>query len=155
MESGIESSLHSNYHHQIVLSIFNLSIFYPLPYERTVWYFDRANTELVRRAIDQFDWLRAQSNVNMDENVYFFTKMLLNLIQIFIPYKTIICYDRDMPWINKKIKKLIVEKNFAFKSHCCSNKNMFLLEKCKDLSINCTYLLKNQRKSITLNSQAD
>ena len=36
MESGIHSSLHSNCHHQIVFTKFNLSIFYPLPYERTV-----------------------------------------------------------------------------------------------------------------------
>ena len=67
MESGIHSSLHSNCHHQIVFAKFNLSIFYPPPYERTVWYYERANTELIRRAIDQFDWLRALSNLNVDE----------------------------------------------------------------------------------------
>ena len=67
-ESGIHSSLlHSNCHHQIVFAKFNLSIFYPPPYERTVWYYERANTELIRRAIDQFDWLRALSNVNVNE----------------------------------------------------------------------------------------
>ena len=36
MESGIHSSLHSKCHHQIVFAKFNLSIFYPPPYERTV-----------------------------------------------------------------------------------------------------------------------
>ena len=55
MESGTHSSLHSNCHHKIVLAKFNLSIFYPPTYERTVWYYERANTELIRRAIDQFD----------------------------------------------------------------------------------------------------
>ena len=133
MESGIHSSLHSNCHHQIVFAKFNLSIFYPPPYERTVWYYERANTELMRRAIDQFDWLRALSNVNVDEKVYFFTKTLLNIIQNFIPHETIICDDRDPPWINKEIKKLMIEKNLAFKSYCCSNRNMFLLEKFKAL----------------------
>ena len=147
MESGIESSLHSNYHHQIVLFIFNLSIFYPLPYERTVWYYERVNNELMRRAIDQFDWLTAFSNVNVDEKVYFFTKMLPNIIQNFIPHDTIICDDRDPPWINKEIKKLMIEKNLAFKLYCCS-KNLKLY------SINFTYLSKNQKKSITLNCQA-
>ena len=73
MESGFHSSLHSNCHHQIVFAKFNLSIFYPPPYERTVWYYERANTE-------QFDWLRALSNVSVDEKVYFFTKTLLNII---------------------------------------------------------------------------
>ena len=37
------------------------------------------------------------------------------------------------PWINKEIKKLMVGNNLAFKSYCCSNKSMFLLEKFKAL----------------------
>ena len=133
MESGIHSSLHSNCHHQIVVAKFNLSIFYPLSYERTVWYYERANTELIRRAIDQFYWVRALSRVNVDEKVYFFTKMLLNIIQNFIPHKTILCDDRDPPWINKEIKKLMLEKNLAFKSYFYSNRSMFLFEKFKAL----------------------
>ena len=131
MESGIHSSLHSNCHHQIVFAKFNLSIFYPPPYERTVWYYERANTEHIRRAIDQFDWVRALSNVNVDEKVYFFTKTLLNIIQNFIPHETITWDDRDPPWINKEIKKLMLEKNLAFKSYCYSNKSMFFFEKFK------------------------
>ena len=87
MESGIHSSLHSNCHHQIVFAKFNLSIFYPPPYERTVWYCERANTELIRRAIDQFDWLRALSNINIDEKAYFFTKMLLSKSKVLFHVK--------------------------------------------------------------------
>ena len=113
MESGIHSSFHSNCHHQIVFAKFNLSIFYPPPYERTVWYYERAHTELIRRAIDRFDWVRALFNVNVDEKVYLFTKTLINIIEIFIPHETIICDDRDPPWINKEIKNLMLEKNFA------------------------------------------
>ena len=40
MESEIHLSLHSNCHHQIAFAKFNLSIFYPPPYERTVWYYE-------------------------------------------------------------------------------------------------------------------
>ena len=40
--------------------------------------------------------------------------------------------ERDPPWINKEIKKLMIEKKLAFKSYC-SNRNMFLLEKFKAL----------------------
>ena len=110
----------------------NLSLFYPLPYKRTVWYYEKANTELIRRAIDQFDWGRALSNV--DKKVYFFTnKTLPDIIQNFIPHKTIICDDSDSPWINNEIKKLMVEKNLTFKSYCISKKNMILVEKFKAL----------------------
>ena len=53
-------------------------------------------------------------------------------MQNFIPHKAIICDDRDPHWINKEIKKFMVENNLAFKSYCCSNKkNMFLFEKFK------------------------
>ena len=48
MESGIHSPLHSNCHHQIVFAKFNLSIFYHPPYERINWYYEKANTELIR-----------------------------------------------------------------------------------------------------------
>ena len=73
MESGIHSLLHSNCHHHIVFAKFNLSIFYPPPYERTAWYYERANTELIRRAIDQFDGLRALSDVNVDNSKFYST----------------------------------------------------------------------------------
>ena len=98
-------------------SKFNLSLFYPLPYKRTVWYYKKGITDLIRSAIDPFDWWRALSNV--DKKVYFFTnKKLLDIIQNFIPHKTIICDDRDPPWINNEIKKLMVENNLSFKSYC-------------------------------------
>ena len=146
MESGIHSLLYSNSHHQIVFAKFSLSIFYPPLYERTVWYYERANTELIRKAIDQSDWLRALSNVNVDENVYFFTKMLLNIIQNFIPHETIICGYRDPPWINEEIKKLMIEKNLALKSYCCFNRNIFLLEKFKALQYQLNISIKESNE---------
>ena len=85
-------------------------------------------------AVDQFDWVRALSNVIFDEKVCFFTKTHLNIIQKLFPHETILVSgDADPPWVNKEIKKLMVEKNLAFKLYCCSNKNMFLFEKCKAL----------------------
>ena len=97
MESGIHSSLHSNCHHQIVFAKFSLSIFHPPPYERIIWYYERANTDLIKEEFDKFDRLRALSNVNVDEKVYFFTKTLLNIIQNFIRHETIVCDDRGPP----------------------------------------------------------
>ena len=85
LDSGIHSSWHSNCHHKIVFAKFNLSIFYPPSYEGTIWYYKRANTQLIRRAINQFDWSRTLSNVNVDEEVQFFIKTLLNKIQNVIP----------------------------------------------------------------------
>ena len=87
-----------------------------------------------------------RSNVNGDEKMYFFTKTLLNIIQNFIPHETIICDDRDLPWTNKEIKKLVVEKNLAFKTYSCSNRNMFLLEKSKALQYQLQIPIEESKK---------
>ena len=39
VESGVQSSLHQNCHHQIVFGRFILKVVYLLPYEREVWHF--------------------------------------------------------------------------------------------------------------------
>ena len=47
----------------------------------------------------------------------------------------------------------MVEKNLAFKSHCCFNKNMFLLEKFKALQNQLNISIEKSRESITLSCQ--
>ena len=91
-----------------------MSILYPPPYERTVWFYEKTNPELIRRAINEFDWIRALSNVSIDKKVCYFTETLLNIIHNFIPHKRIVCDDRDPPWMNSEIKNLIIEKNLAY-----------------------------------------
>ena len=113
MESEAHSSLHPNCHHQVVFAKSNLSILYPLPYERTVWSYEKADPELIRRAFNEFDWTRSLSNVSVDEKVCYFTKTPLNITHDFIQHGRIICDGRDPPWINNEIKKLINEKNPA------------------------------------------
>ena len=44
---GIHPSLHSNCHHQIIYGKFNLKIFYPPPYERHLWDYKHANTDMI------------------------------------------------------------------------------------------------------------
>ena len=59
MESDVQPSLHPNRHHQLVFAKLDLSIYYPASYERTVWYYNRANSDLVRKTTDLFDWDKA------------------------------------------------------------------------------------------------
>ena len=54
MESGVHSSLHENCHHQITFAKFNLKIYYPPSYEREVWHYQKANSENIRKAINEF-----------------------------------------------------------------------------------------------------
>ena len=100
MQSGVHSSLHPNCYHRVVFTKFNLSILYPPTYERTVWFYKKANSELIRRSINEFYWISALSNVSVDEKVAYFTETLLNTIHNFTPHERIVCDDRDPPRIN-------------------------------------------------------
>ena len=48
MESGVHSSLLPNCHHQIVFAKINLKIYYPPPYKREIWHYEKANADLIR-----------------------------------------------------------------------------------------------------------
>ena len=119
---------------------------YPPPYERTVWFYKKTNPELIRRNI---------SNVSVDEKVCYFTKTLLNLIHNFIPHERIAYDDRDLPWKNNEIKKLINEKSSAYKSYCRFNRDVFLFEKFKFLQNQLNVSIENckQRYHSKLSSQ--
>ena len=69
MSSGIHSSLHQNRHHQI---IFSLKFHYSSPYEREVWHFKKANTDHIKRAINEFPWERSFANLDINDKIYLF-----------------------------------------------------------------------------------
>ena len=80
MESGVYSSLKPRCHHQVVFVKFILPILYPLPYHKTVWFYENGNPELMRRATNEFDWIGALSTVSTDKKACYFTETLLNII---------------------------------------------------------------------------
>ena len=116
MESGVHPSLHENCHDQIIYSKFNLKIYYPPPYEQEIWHYQDANIENIRKAIDQFPWVIRFTNIDVNEKVNLINKTIKHVIRNYILHETITYGDRDPPWINKDIKKLIHEKNQAYKS---------------------------------------
>ena len=68
------------------------------------------STNLIRRAIDMFDWDRAFVNTIVDEKMFNFNKTILNTLSNFILQETLTVDDK------KKIKNLIQEKNNVYKS---------------------------------------
>ena len=116
MHSGVHPSLHPNCYHQIVLAKFNLTVFYPPPYKRLVWHYQQANTDLIKRAIELFDWEKSLSNLDVNKQVSVFNETIMNIFENFIPHETITCNDKDPPWMNKQIKTLTAEKNALYKS---------------------------------------
>ena len=128
VESGVHPSLHPNCHHQIVFAKFNLQIYYPPPYPREIWHYKQANTELIRRAITDFNWDRAFLNINVNGNVYIFSNTILNIPTILIPHETIVCGNKDPPWFNRAIRSLIQEKKDRFNKYRKSKDNIQLLQ---------------------------
>ena len=56
----------------------------------------------------------------------------MNIVSNFIPHETVICNDRDPPWINSRIANLIIKKKKKnYKKYLCSRKNTKVFEKFK------------------------
>ena len=102
---------------------------YPPPYSREVWHFKEANTDLIRRALNDFNWERAFSNANVNEKLSIFNKSVLNVLSNFIPHETILCDDKDPPWFNSRIKSFLHGKNKIFKNYRKNKTNLQLLNK--------------------------
>ena len=113
--SGVHSCLHSNCHHQIIFSRFNLKFHYLPPYERVVWEYDKADKDLITKAIDAFDWDKKLSEKYVNDQVLLLNETLRNIMSNFIPNKLMIFDDRKSAWFDRKIKNLIKYKNQIFK----------------------------------------
>ena len=98
-----------------------MKIEYPPPYARDVWDYGKAQTDLINRAIDQFDWVNLFLDKNINEQVILFNRTILNIFHNFIPNKIILCDDRDPPWMNDRIKHLIKKKKAIFQKQNESN----------------------------------
>ena len=68
-------------------------IYYPPQYCRGAWHYHDANTELIRRAVDQFNWQKAFLNKNVNEKVN--NERVLNILRNFIPREIALCDDRS------------------------------------------------------------
>ena len=107
MDSGVHPSLHSNCHHQIIYAKFDLKVFYPLPYERAVWHFSRANSDYIKKP-SLFDLKSSLNNLDVNEQVSVFNETIMNIMSNFFPNELITCDDPDPPLMNRSIKNLIV-----------------------------------------------
>ena len=69
----------------------------------------------------------------------------MNIVSNFIPHETLICDDRDPPWINTRIKNLINDKKILYKKYLRSGKNTKVFEEFK--------LLQNKIVNLTNDSR--
>ena len=127
MESGTYPSLHPNCHHQIIYANFNLKVHYPPPYEREVWHYQDANTDLIKEAVNRVDWDTLLALNDVDSQVSKFSDVILNIMSNYIPHEKIVCDDKDPPWVNKRVKAFLKENRQIYNSYKVS-KNNFVLQ---------------------------
>ena len=106
---------------------------YPPSYSREVWHYTEANTDLIRRAISNFNGENAFYNTNVNKKVSIFNETILNVLSNDIAHETLICDDKDPPWFNSWIKSLLQDKNKVYKDFRRSNTNAQLLNKLNHL----------------------
>ena len=107
LQSGIHHSLHLNCYHQIIFAKFNLKVYFPPPYERTIFHYSQVNAD---QMIYLFDWENTFLNTDADAKVSIFPNTVLNILHNYVPHETKICDVRDPPWMTTKIKELIYQK---------------------------------------------
>ena len=113
VDFGTHISLLENCHHQIIYSKFDLKIFYPPLYERTVWHYQQVDTELLKRSLENFDWQNAVLNCTQMSKYLYWLKL--------IPNETVLANDRDPPWITSKLKSMIQKRNLFYKKYLKPN----------------------------------
>ena len=121
--SGVHPSLHPKCHHQIVFAKLNLKVDYPPLYERLIWDYKNADIPSINCAIDIFDWGNSFKSKNVHERVHFFNKIILNIFHKYILNKTILCNDKDPPWFDNEIRKILTMKNEMFKQYIANGKS--------------------------------
>ena len=121
-ESGVHPSFHPKCHHQIVFANLNLKEEYPPLYECLIWDYKYADIPSINRAIDIFDWGNSFEGKNVHEQIHIFNKTILNTFHNYIPNKTILCNDKDPPWFNNEIRKILTMKNKIFERYIAHGK---------------------------------
>ena len=140
LDSGTRPSLDSKCHHQIIYCKVNFKIPPPSPTERKIWHYNRANSNAIKRSMENFPWSQ-QLNLKTDPNwqVKTFHEIFLNIMASFIPNEIKKCVPRDPPWINKSLKTLLKKKNrlyHDYKKHGYKEEGKIRIEcfrtECKD-----------------------
>ena len=145
IESGVHPSLQPSCHHQVAFVKFNLDIVYPPPYEREIWHYQKANIDLIKRAINSFDCGKALSSIDVDKIDPIINQTIINILCNFIPHETILFDDRDSPWMNKEIKKFIHEKKFFLNCFRRSNNDKHLLDKLRDIQTQFNFFIEKYK----------
>ena len=116
--SGTRSSLDPLCHHQITHCVFNYNIPPPPPFERRIWDYEKADSNLIRKSINDFPWEEHFSKkLDVNWQVRSFTEIILNIMANFIPNKVIKIIPRDPPWIDNHLKTMLKQQQRLYRNY--------------------------------------
>ena len=123
-DSGVHSSLHINWHHQITYCKLNLIIEYPLPYQRLAWDYKKANLNPIKQALYQMNWSIILSNKDVHQQVNVLNSIILNVFTNYVSNKVITIDDKDPPLMAHFTKSKIEWQNSIYKTFQNGSKNL-------------------------------
>ena len=98
-----------NCQHQIVHTSFNLDIYYPIPYQRLIWDYKKADSTNIRKALDSVNWERLFDKKDLNPQVVTLNETILYVFKNYVPCNYITIDDKDRVWMKEiiKLKKTI------------------------------------------------
>ena len=100
---GSELLICEKCHHNIIYGTLNFDIPLPPPYDKDIWDYKHANTEIIQKAISTFYWSKSFLRRNANEKCKIPTDVLLNVFKNYIPHKTQKFDYKTPDWMNKSI----------------------------------------------------
>ena len=96
----------------------NFKIPQPAKFNRRLWHYNRAQSNLIARSLSYVDWADILNRFhNPTEQVRVLNEHILNIMYSFVPneYKTI-C-RRIPPWLNGKMKSMLRRREIIWIEH--------------------------------------
>ena len=76
-----------------------------------------ADSQAINKAIEMFIQEKLFQNENIHDQLKLFNETIVNTVSNYIPKIFVTCNDKDLPWLNDHIKRLINLKNEIFKKY--------------------------------------
>ena len=109
----------------------------PLPkFTRQIWHFDRAQTELLQRAISEFPW-EARLRQNQDPNIQvnLLNQCILNIMSNYVPNEVKKVCPREPEWLTWNVKTLLRKQNRIYrkyKNNGYKNEDKIILDRLRN-----------------------
>ena len=118
LDSGVRPSLDPLVHHQMTFCKLNFKIPPPPKYDRKLWHFKKAQTNLIKTAIKSFPWERRLGNLNdPSDQVNLLNETILNIMSNFVPNEIKRYRPSEPAWFNHDIRYRLKKQNKLYRKY--------------------------------------